>query len=89
MVALNGTVYLATGESGSGAGELWKSDGTAAGTVLLRSFTTAEYYEPAGLVVMNGVVYFTSDKRLWRTDGTVDGTVSFGPIFQLFGRTSP
>jgi ELWxxDGT repeat protein len=73
---------------GSKGYELWKSNGTAAGTVLLRDiwpgsssslFATASEVNKAA-VTMNGVVYFLgnaggdSNMELWRTDGTSAGT---------------
>ncbi len=61
---------------GTGAFDLWKSDGTDAGTVRLQSFNT--YGGPLSNV--NGTLFFAASKNntgdeLWKSDGTVAGTV--------------
>jgi len=63
--------------------ELWKSDGTEAGTVLLGRFGANTSIRPdPRLVKAGGSVYFaassrtqTGDVELWKTDGTVAGTI--------------
>ena len=60
--------------------ELWVSDGTAAGTRLVRDLVPgAGGSNPSHLTLGNGVVYFLTsgdgDKRLWVSDGTPGGTV--------------
>jgi ELWxxDGT repeat protein len=60
--------------------ELWKSDGTADGTKLLRDIRPGrEGSDPRSLVTVDGIVYFTADdgtsgRELWRTDGSRSGT---------------
>lgn len=61
--------------------ELWKTDGTASGTVMLKDINPG----PGGsditeLQVSNGYLFFNANdgahgKELWRTDGTSEGTV--------------
>jgi ELWxxDGT repeat protein len=66
----------------AGAGlEIWRSDGTAAGTYQLKDiYAGTESSYPEQLTLLNNIVYFVarqesfSDKELWRTDGTVAGT---------------
>ncbi|RKH56926.1 HYR domain-containing protein [Corallococcus llansteffanensis] len=72
---------LIFGWSSSAAGsEPWRTDGTTAGTVLLKDLVpgTASS-EPVRGAVLGDSVYFLSDtatgSALWRTDGTADGTV--------------
>ncbi|TFH50104.1 MAG: choice-of-anchor D domain-containing protein, partial [Bacteroidia bacterium] len=61
--------------------ELWKSDGTNAGTVMVKDInpgTAAS--KPSYLTDINGTLYFTatttdSGTELWKSDGTEAGTV--------------
>ncbi|MEM7247310.1 MAG: hypothetical protein AAF533_18350 [Acidobacteriota bacterium] len=78
-------------------GELWSTDGTEAGTVLVRG-ATAE--EPGGfgrsreLTRVGEHVFFVdtaTDERLWRSDGTAAGTeqvISADRLESLFAGTS-
>jgi ELWxxDGT repeat protein len=56
---------------------VWRTDGTEAGTSLVKSITVVE--DGQFLVPMGGYLYFTGDdgvtgRELWRTDGTAAGT---------------
>ena len=69
--------------------ELWKSDGTAAGTVtgqghlpgLLRALRrSSQQFDPSDLTNVNGTLFFTANDgthgdELWKSDGTAAGTV--------------
>ena len=61
--------------------DLWRSDGTAAGTVMVKDivqgsygYGCCEYMTPVG-----DTLYFVAggprDKEIWKSDGTADGTV--------------
>ena len=74
--------------------ELWISDGTAAGTHLLRDINAGkETSDIRGFTVVNGVAYFYADdgvngRELWRSDGTYAGTrivANIGPGAQDHG----
>ena len=59
--------------------QLWKSDGTDAGTKLVRDIFAGGNAEPSNLVEMGGTLYFratngTDGFELWKSDGTFDGT---------------
>ncbi|RZK60465.1 MAG: T9SS type A sorting domain-containing protein [Pedobacter sp.] len=59
--------------------ELWKSDGTAAGTIMLKSFPWLRHQSNSvmqNFVAFNGKLCFASstDYYLWTSDGTVAGT---------------
>ena len=60
--------------------ELWRSDGTEAGTRSLSQFIgDVVPFQPQLLAVSQGVLYFSGDwlgtgRELWRTDGTAAGT---------------
>jgi ELWxxDGT repeat protein len=64
----NVAVFVAT--PSSGAIELWRTDGTAAGTFKLSETSTAD----AAPVVWNGKAWFLRGMEIWATDGTVAGT---------------
>ena len=57
---------------------LYKSDGTTAGTVPLKSGFTNMSWGPESFVFLNGKVYFSAQNGvndgLWESDGTEDGT---------------
>lgn len=66
------------------AGELWKSNGTAAGTVKITEIMNGEF--PAHLVLgtdVNGTLFFTADDTLYKSDGTELGTVEVDPAEQV------
>ena len=85
LVAFNGAVYF-RGRGADGGVELWRSDGTDAGTVRLRDINPgAGDSTPAGFTEVGGRLYFTADDgahglELWATDGTAPGTVMFQDI---------
>ncbi|MBI2258234.1 MAG: T9SS type A sorting domain-containing protein [Flavobacteriia bacterium] len=84
------TMYFVTAVSSTGSSlynnQLWKSDGTVAGTVLLKdSLSVTNIAHPVKLRAnANGILYFTvidnpgcsvCAPELWKSDGTVAGTV--------------
>jgi ELWxxDGT repeat protein len=83
---LNGVVYFAAGDGydsygeGPNGDELWRSDGTPAGTYLVKDINPGPRTAfPNGLQVRDGALYFLADDAdrnpgLWRTDGTAAGT---------------
>ncbi|MBN8232941.1 hypothetical protein JYK02_36055 [Corallococcus macrosporus] len=76
---LNGALsFFRHAPYGQGFTQLWRSDGTAAGTVMLRDFgrftsTSGEVLPSSGLRVFL-TEDFEETVRLWRTDGTAAGT---------------
>jgi ELWxxDGT repeat protein len=74
-----GTLFFVAAEVGSGA-ELWKSDGTAGGTQLVKDINPGSAPSGvSGLTVVGGNVYFRANDgvngvELWRSDGTSAGT---------------
>ncbi|WZO98583.1 FG-GAP-like repeat-containing protein [Isosphaeraceae bacterium EP7] len=81
IVAFQGSIYFADG--GNDTYGLWKSDGTAAGTVRLKSVLPADSDSQrpptSEFVEFNGELFFNADTpygvQLWKTDGTAAGTV--------------
>jgi ELWxxDGT repeat protein len=94
LVSLNGTVYFSAYDPRYGR-ELWKSNGTPAGTVLLKDIIAGAYGSaPADLAVVNNTLYFTaadgpSGRELWKSDGTSAGTVRVKDIAPGAGSSAP
>ena len=61
--------------------ELWKSDGTAAGTMMVKNINPgSSSSQPTDFLAVGGALYFTAGtnnegRELWKTDGTDAGTV--------------
>jgi ELWxxDGT repeat protein len=76
----NGTQFLFTADDQIHGRELWVSDGTQAGTVLLLDIHPGSIgSNPRGIVPFGGKLYFSADdgihgRELWVSDGTVAGT---------------
>jgi ELWxxDGT repeat protein len=106
LTALNDKVLLFAADDGSGHGqELWESDGTAAGTKMVKDLNPG----PAGslssndtnsgntqnaFTVVNGVAYFSADdgahgQELWKSDGTALGTKLVSDIDPGAASSSP
>ena len=80
LVNVNGILYF-TANNGSNGWELWRSDGTAAGTVLVKDIVAGSgSSNPEHLINVNGKLFFTAEtaatgRELWKSDGTAAGTV--------------
>ncbi|HEV8239307.1 MAG TPA: ELWxxDGT repeat protein [Thermoanaerobaculia bacterium] len=79
MASFDGRFYFAADDGAHGV-ELWRTDGTAAGTVLVRDIGAGAISgNPRYLVATHGRLYFTADEsaagsELWVSDGTSAGT---------------
>ena len=78
---MGGTLFF-TANDGDHGRELWKSDGTAAGTVLVKDINPdgRSSYPERARPTSNGTLFFTADdgthrQELWKSDGTAAGTV--------------
>lgn len=73
---VNGTLFF-TANDGINGRELWKSDGTETGTVLIKDITAGSVGTSFNeMISYNGLVFFMTDNysKLWRSDGTEAGT---------------
>ena len=78
LVNVNGIVYF-TASDGENAIALWKSDGTAEGTVKIKNLPGPVGQTPYYLVAAEDLLYFCVRKAtdywdIWRSDGTAEGT---------------
>jgi ELWxxDGT repeat protein len=84
LTNFNGTLIFAAYTSATGR-ELWRSDGTAAGTVMIKDIRpgsghSIEYTNVNNFLVIGNTLYFSANDgvngiELWKTDGTTSGTV--------------
>lgn len=88
LVAYNGMLYFSAKNNVTYSSqiqtELWKSDGTEAGTFLLKDLNESTGFnksgEPNSFQIHNGELYFigtntNASEKLWKTDGTTAGTI--------------
>lgn len=92
--SFSGHLYFAADDGAHGV-ELWRTDGTAAGTVLVRDIGRGPISgNPRELVVAQGKLYFTADdtftgSELWVSDGSAGGTRMVQDIAPHAASSSP
>ena len=80
--------------------ELWRSDGTAAGTVLVKDVNPGvasgllDLFPNLLMETSNGLLFFTGvdtsgGRELWRSDGTEDGTYRVKDIYPGAANSNP
>jgi ELWxxDGT repeat protein len=82
LTNVGGTLFFAANDGTNGK-DLWKSDGTAAGTVVVTDIQLGgaySYSSHSTLTNVGGTLFFaardgTHGKELWKSDGTAAGTV--------------
>ncbi len=91
---VGGTLFFSAGEPAQGT-ELWKSDGTVAGTAQVTDISpgTLNAY-PRDLTVVGSAVYFSAHdsvhgRELWRSDGTAAGTTQVADLWPGSNGSSP
>jgi ELWxxDGT repeat protein len=96
LTVYNGVLYFSANAAGSG-NELWRTDGTALGTMMVRDINPgATSSVPRNLTVIGSNVILveasdvgTNSNELWRTDGTAAGTVLVKRINALNAGSNP
>ncbi len=78
IVNVNGVYYFSGNSQSTIDGDLWRTDGTEAGTTLVKDFD--EFYGVRDLTNVNGTLFFSAGdpvngRELWKSDGTSVGTV--------------
>ena len=82
-----GDKVIFTADDGSTGDELWVTDGTRAGTILLKDIESGSgSSSPENMIRVGDKVYFaaetsTEGKELWVTDGTSNGTTMVIDLF--------
>ena len=94
QVAIGNTLYFASSDATHGT-ELWKTDGTVAGTVMVKDINPGVAgSNPFQLTNVGGTLYFVAQDGgggadLWKTDGTASGTVLVKNLVGGDGRDTP
>lgn len=94
LTNVNGTLYFSATDAAHGY-EIWKSDGTAAGTVLLKDIYPGGNSSNAdNLTIVNGTLYFTAadathGTELYKSDGTSAGTLLVKDIYPGVAGSNP
>lgn len=93
MVRVGPRIYFAA-DGGEGV-ELWRSDGTRSGTVLVKDiYAGTSSSSPGQLTAVGNAVYFIADdgasgKEIWKSNGTASGTLMVKDILRGKGTSSP
>lgn len=92
-----GDVYFIASTNAEG-NELWKTDGTPEGTVLVKDIDTSgdglAINGSSGMVIYNDFLYFAANNgsdgvELWKTDGSTNGTVQVANINAAAASSEP
>ncbi len=93
FAVVGSTLYFVAGTAATGV-ELWKSDGTSAGTVLVKDISLGTASStPRNIINVAGTLYFSANDgsgyELWKSDGTAGGTVPVKEIRLGPGGSNP
>jgi ELWxxDGT repeat protein len=84
LTAVNGELFFSAWSPGHGR-QLWMTDGTAKGTVMLTHVPGPVGADPQGLTAADGELFFSATDRqhgreLWKSNGTAAGTAMVSDI---------
>lgn len=88
--SVNGNTMFFGGYDAANGVELWKTDGTPAGTMMVKDINAGSAGStPAAFCKLNNEIFFTciqsgSARKLWKTDGTDAGTVQIAVAEPFF-----
>ena len=94
LTNVNGTLFF-NATNDLNFHQLWKSDGTESGTVLVKSFNSIPpHYYATNFTNFKGQLFFTADniingEELWKSDGTTSGTVLVEDINSSLADSNP
>ena len=95
LTNVNGSLFFSAYSVTQGGGrELWMSNGSETGTVLVEDINPFGASDPQELANWNNVLFFSADdgahgRELWRSDGTDPGTALVKDINPSFGPSNP
>lgn len=93
LINVNGTLFFTAVDGTVGYNrELWKSDGTIAGTVMVKNIDPTSGSYPENFININGTLFFSAKddlgEGLWKSDGSLSGTVKlkeFSTLLDVYG----
>ena len=94
LVTVGGSVYFSATDGTDGY-QLWKTDGTAGGTVMVTDLNVAGGgMAPNDLTNVNGTLFFVGNDgvhgaQVWESDGTTAGTTLVSNIHPTTGAANP
>jgi len=94
MTAFGTTLYFVAND-GTNGDELWKSDGTANGTMMVKDINNGSgSSDPYSLTAVGNTLFFqasdgTNGYELWKSDGTTNGTMMVKDIDNGSGSSNP
>lgn len=80
IIVMKNVMYFSSGDNKTYRNnELWRSDGTTAGTHLMKEINPDDGAYPTRFIVLDSILYFQANdglhgNELWKSDGTVSGT---------------
>ncbi len=83
LTVVGNTLYFAAWDGDDDTHKLWKSDGTFAGTSIVKDSIFPVF------AVVGNALYFSHGTELWKSDGTVSGTVMVKDIYSGGGGSTP